>query len=136
VLAMAATDAALDELGKPGVYQRLHYVGERLMVELRTRFEAAKIPVQVQGLGPVFQVWFADRPIRTWREAREHARTGSFRLFWEEMVLRGVLFHPNQFENLFISTTHTDTHIDETLAALDDALPVLKARLAQSGAGQ
>ncbi|MDB5075809.1 MAG: glutamate-semialdehyde -aminomutase [Chloroflexi bacterium] len=134
VVAMAAVDAALDELSRPGAYEELHRVGERLMVELRTRFTAADIPVQVQGLGPVFQVWFADRPIRSWRDAREYARTGSFRMFWEEMVLRGVLFHPNQFENLFISTAHADQHIDETLAALDDALPVLKARLAEGGA--
>jgi glutamate-1-semialdehyde 2,1-aminomutase len=50
------------------------------------------------------------------------------------MVLRGVLFHPNQFENLFISTVHTDAHIDETLLALDQALPVLKSRLVESNA--
>jgi glutamate-1-semialdehyde 2,1-aminomutase len=134
VVAMAAVDAALDELGKPGVHARLHATGERLMAELRTRFGAADIPVQVQGLGPIFQVWFADRPIRSWREARAHARTGSFRLFWEEMVLRGVLFHPNQFENLFISTVHADAHIDETLLALDQALPALKSRLAETNA--
>ncbi len=134
VMAMAAVDAALDELTKPGVYEGLHRIGERLMTELRVRFGAAEVPVQVQGLGPVFQVWFADRPIRTWREARAHARKGSFRLFWEEMLLRGVLFHPDQYENLFISTTHEDRQVDETLASLDQALPVLKARLAAGGA--
>ena len=130
VMAMAAVDAALDELAVPGTYERLHARGERLMTGLRERFGAAGIPVQVQGLGPIFQVWFADQPIRSWREADAHARTGAFRLFWEEMVLRDVLFHPNQFENLFISTAHQEEHIDATLAALDDALPVLKRRLA------
>jgi glutamate-1-semialdehyde 2,1-aminomutase len=134
VVAMAATDAALDELARPGVYERLHGIGERLMAELRTRFSAARIPVQIQGLGPVFQVWFADRPIRTWREARAHAHKGSFRIFWEEMVLRGVLFHPDQYENLFVSTAHAPAQVDETLAAVDQALPVLKARLAEAAA--
>ncbi len=128
VPAMAAVDAALDELSKPGTYERLHALGEDLMARLRQRFAAAGIPVQVQGLGPVFQVWFADRPIRTWREAEARARTGAFRIFWEEMVLRDVLFHPNQFENLFISAVHTQEQIDATLAALDDAMPVLLAR--------
>jgi glutamate-1-semialdehyde 2,1-aminomutase len=105
------------------------------MAGLRERFAAAGIPVQVQGLGPVFQVWFADRPIRSWREADAHARTGAFRAFWEEMVLRDVLFHPSPFENLFISTAHEDTHIEATLAALDDALPTLQRRLSGSEPG-
>ena len=129
VIAMAAVDAALDELGKPGTYDRLHAVGEYLMTGLRARFEAASIPVQVQGLGPVLQIWFADRPIASWREAYEHAKTASFRAFWEEMVTRDILFHPNQFENLFISTAHQESHIDLTLAALDAALPTLRRRL-------
>jgi len=129
VMAMASVDAALDELAKPGTYERMFTLGDRLMDGLRTRFAAANVPVQVQGLGPVFQVWFADRPIHSWREAATHARTGSFRAFWEEMVLRGVLFHPNQFENLFISAVHDEQHIDDTLAALDAALPTLASRL-------
>lgn len=129
VTAMAAVDATLDELAEPGAYERLHMLGERLMAGLRERFAAAGIAVQVQGLGPVFQVWFADRPIRSWREADAHARAGSFRAFWEEMVLRDVLFHPNQFENLFTSTAHQTEHIDATLAALDAAMPTLIDRL-------
>ncbi len=129
-IAMAAVDAALDELNKPGAYTRLHAMGDRLIAGLRARFHAAGIPVQVQGLGPVSQVWFADQPIHSWREAYAHARTGAFRVFWEEMVIRDVLFHPNQFENLFVSMAHQEEHIDATLAALDAALPVLKRRLA------
>jgi len=130
VIAMAAVNATLDLLRVPGTYDRLHAVGERLMAGLRERFAAAGIPVQVQGVGPVFQVWFADRPIGSWRDADAFARTGSFRVFWEEMVLRDVLFHPNQFENLFISTAHTEKHVEATLAALDGALPIVKRRLA------
>lgn len=129
VMAMAAVDAALDELARPGTYDRLHALGERLMAGLRERFAAAGIPVQVQGLGPVFQVWFAERPIRSWREADAYAQTGAFRAFWEEMVVRDILFHPNQFENLFISTAHGQEQIDATLAAVDQAIPRLRRQL-------
>ncbi|MGH2387139.1 MAG: hypothetical protein ACRDIE_02965, partial [Chloroflexota bacterium] len=114
---------------KPGTYERLYARSDRLTAGLRQRFQAAGIPAQVQGIGPVSQVWFADRPISSWRDAYYHARTESFRVFWEEMVIRDVLFHPNQFENLFVSTAHEEQHIDATLAALDDALPSLKHRL-------
>ncbi|MGH2391545.1 MAG: aspartate aminotransferase family protein, partial [Chloroflexota bacterium] len=49
VIAIAAVDAALDELGKPGTYERLYARSERLTAGLRQRFHAAGIPAQVQG---------------------------------------------------------------------------------------
>lgn len=132
VVAMAAVNASLEELKKPGVYENLFAQGNRLMGGLQLRFDQAGIPVQVQGIGPVFQVWFADQPVRSWREAATHAQHNFFRIFWEEMFVRGVLFHPNQFENFFMATAHHDEHIDATLAALDDAMPVLKQRFSES----
>jgi len=56
-----------------------------------------------------------------------------FRAFWEEMMLRRVLFHPSQFEKLFLSTAHRHEHVAATLAALDDAMPALRARAAGLG---
>ena len=41
------------------------------------------------------------------------------------MVMRGVLFHPSQYENLFVSLVHTEADIDETLNAAADAMAVL-----------
>ena len=43
------------------------------------------------------------------------------------MLLRGVLFHPSQYENLFVSMVHTDADVDETLAAAGQAFAVLAA---------
>lgn len=136
VVAMAAVNASLEELKKPGIYENLFAHGNRLMNGLQLRFDQAGIPVQVQGLGPVFQVWFADQPIHSWREAATHAQNHFFRIFWEEMFMRGVLFHPNQFENFFIATAHQDEHIDATLATVDEAMPVLKKRFAESFGNQ
>ena len=39
------------------------------------------------------------------------------------MLLRGVIFHPSQFENLFVSLVHTDADIDQTLAAAAEVFP-------------
>ncbi len=134
VVAMAAVNASLEELQKPGIYEHLFAQGNSLMRGLQLRFDQAGIPVQVQGLGPVFQVWFADQPVHSWRDAATHAQNRYFRIFWEEMFVRGVLFHPNQFENFFLATAHQDEHIAATLAAVDDAMPVLKQRFAENPA--
>ncbi len=78
-----------------------------------------------EGLGTVFQLWFADGPIRNWRDAVARADEALFTRWYEEMVIRGVLFHPLQFENLFVSLVHDDRDIDETLEAAADALTVV-----------
>lgn len=44
------------------------------------------------------------------------------------MLLRGVLFHPSQYENLFVSLVHTDADIDRTLEAAQEAFGVLARR--------
>ena len=50
-----------------------------------------------------------------------------FTRWYQEMLLRGVLFHPSQYENLFVSMVHTDDDIDRTLEAAAEALPVVAA---------
>ena len=40
------------------------------------------------------------------------------------MLLRGVLFHPSQYENLFLSLVHTDADVDAMLNAAADAFAV------------
>jgi glutamate-1-semialdehyde 2,1-aminomutase len=43
------------------------------------------------------------------------------------MLLRGLMFHPSQFENLFVSLVHTDADVDETLTKAREAFAVLAA---------
>ena len=73
----------------------------------------------------MFQLWFSDHKITNWREAEQYANEARFTRWFEEMILRGVLFHPLQFENLFVSLVHTDEDIDQTLVAAAAALDVI-----------
>ena len=77
----------------------------------------AKLPAYVTGIGPVLQVWFAEKPIRSYRDAARYASHERFRDWWEGMLDREVLFHPGAFENLFVSFAHSDEDIDQTLEA-------------------
>ena len=119
---------SVDELAEPGLYERQRALGSRLMRGLESAAAGAGVQVRVQGLGTVFQVWFADRPITNYRQAVAHARHGDFRRWWQEMMRRGVMFHPSQDENMFLSMVHTDQDVDRTLAAAGDAFAVLAGR--------
>ena len=88
----------------------------------------AGLPAYVVGLGPLMQVWFAQHEIHNYRDAERHADQKIFRKWWEGMLGRGVLFHPGAYENLFVSTAHTQADVKATL----DAAKQVAADLARS----
>ena len=93
-VACAAVSATMDVLAEPGLYERQRELGETLMSGLRKLAAEAGLPVIVEGLGTVFQVWFSERPIRNWRDAQRYADEELFTRWWQEMLLRGVLVPP------------------------------------------
>ena len=124
-IACAAVSATMDVLAEPGLFERQRALGQTLMSGLRTLAGQAGLPVIVEGLGTVFQLWFSDRPIRNWRDAQRYAREDLFTRWWQEMLLRGILFHPSQYENLFLSLVHTPDDVAETLAAAEESFAVV-----------
>ncbi len=128
-IAVSAANATLDFLMTPGIYQGLFDKSERLMRGISERLESAGLRTRVVGIGPLFQVWFTDSPIRNYRDAVRHARKDLFRMWWEVMMERGVLFHPDAFENLFVSFAHNEEDVESTLKAVDGAVLELRRRL-------
>jgi glutamate-1-semialdehyde 2,1-aminomutase len=126
-IAVAAANAALDELAAPGMYQRLYARCGRLCEGLQQVLHDARLPAYVAGIGPVLQVWFAEHPIRNYRDAARYASHERFRRWWEGMLERGVLFHPGAFENLFVSFAHGDDDIEATLAVARDVAAEMRA---------
>lgn len=128
-IALAATSATMDYLNKPGLYDEFYRKSRRLMDGISKLWADSKIDAHVVGLGPLFQVWFADRPIKNYRDAKNYADGDIFTLWWEEMLLRGVLFHPHYYENLFVSMAHTDKDIDETLEKAEEAVAAVEKKV-------
>jgi glutamate-1-semialdehyde 2,1-aminomutase len=126
-VACAAVSATMDLLKEPGIYENARARGDRLADGLRKLAADAGLPVRVDGLGTVFQLWFTEHPIRNWRDAERYANEARFTRWYQEMFLRGVLFHPSQYENLFVSLVHTDEDIDRTLAAAAESLAIIAA---------
>ena len=126
-VACAAVSATMDVLKTPGLYENARARGDRLADGLRSLAAGAGLPVTVEGIGTVFQMWFTEHPIRTWRDAERYANEPRFTRWYQEMFLRGVLFHPSQYENLFVSLVTADEDIDATLTAAEDSFKVLAA---------
>jgi glutamate-1-semialdehyde 2,1-aminomutase len=116
-IAIAAANAALDELATPGLFEKIDAVSDELRLGLDRVLHEAGLPAYVVGLGPLMQVWFAREEIHNYRDAERHADQKLFDRWWRGMLARGVLFHPGAYENLFVSTAHTREDIAATLAA-------------------
>jgi glutamate-1-semialdehyde 2,1-aminomutase len=128
-IAVAAATAAIDLLAAPGAFDPLYAVSRRLQEGLADLLADAGVPARVVGMGPLFQVWFSRAPIRNYRDAVRHADMGAFRVWWEEMLARGVLFHPGPLENLFVSFAHTEEDVDCTLRAAAEAIRATRVRV-------
>lgn len=130
VVQCAAVSATMDVLSEPGLFGRQRALGDRLAVGLKAIADKSGVEAYVEGIGTVFQLWFAKQPITNWRDAVKYANEPAFTRWFQEMVIRGVLFHPLQFENLFVSLVHSDEDIDLTLEAAEDAMKVVAREFA------
>jgi len=120
-LACAAGRAALAELRRPGVYPRLHALGERLRQGVEKRAAGLGIGLRALGDGPIAQVFFVDPAADLSAEralrAADARRATRFAL---ELLARGLFVIPNT--KLYISLAHTEADIDWTLDVMEDAL--------------
>jgi glutamate-1-semialdehyde 2,1-aminomutase len=129
-LAMAAVCASVDLLSQPGTHDRLFARSERLMQGMRDVFEARGIPVQVQGVGPMFQLWLSETPILEYRDAAPHLNSPGYAALARALHERGVMVHPSNIELWFVSTVHSEDDVEKTLEAFEGAVQATSAELA------
>ncbi|MBE3583326.1 MAG: glutamate-1-semialdehyde 2,1-aminomutase [Limnochordaceae bacterium] len=123
-LAMAAGLACLEVLRTPGLYDQLDRYGRQLEEGLLATARQHGVPVQINRVGGAFTLFFHDRPIRNFKDT-EASSSKWYGSFFNELLQRGVLLPPSKFEAWFVSAAHTQTDIDQTLAAAGEALAVV-----------
>ena len=115
-----ATLALLDD----GAYAHLSGTAERLAAGLRAAAADAGVPVQVSHTTGLLTVFFSERPVRDYDDARA-CDTDRYAAFCRAMLERGVYLPPSQFEAWFPSLAHTDAQVERTLAAAAEAFASL-----------
>ena len=114
-LAMAAGAAALAGL-TPDTYAYLEALGARLEAGLNGASQSTGVPMQVQRVGSMISVFFAERPVRNFDDAQasEKARFGPL---FHALLQRGVYLPPSALEAWFLNAAHTEADIDHTVEA-------------------
>ena len=122
-IAMAATVATLKTLKTPGTYQTLERQGKRLMDGVAAALRSAEVRATVTGFPEIFHVGFGlEQPPRNYRDIIASDRAGYIRLT-TALLQRGVRILERGA--WFVSTTHSDDVIDETLDGLRRTLASL-----------
>ncbi len=119
-VAVAAGRATLDVLRNQDPYPELERRSAQLAAGLAAAAKSAGVPVTINRVGAMLTMFFADRPVRNYAEAKQ-ADAKRFASFFHEMLERGVYLPPSQFEAWFPGTAHTDEIIERTIAIAAEA---------------
>jgi glutamate-1-semialdehyde 2,1-aminomutase len=120
-LAVSAGLAALRRIRSENPYPRLETLGSRLEKGIRDAIAKTRVAAQFNRVGSMFTLFFTKEPVRDFASAKT-CDTARFNRFFHSMLEQGIYLPPSQFEAAFISAVHTDTDIDHTVKAVENAL--------------
>jgi glutamate-1-semialdehyde 2,1-aminomutase len=109
------------ELLDESAYTRLEALGARLERGLSHLVRNAAHPVCVQRVGSMITLFFHAGPIRSWNDAKD-CDTAAFGRFHGGLLERGIYWPPAQFEAAFLSLSHDEAAIDQTIRAATESL--------------
>jgi glutamate-1-semialdehyde 2,1-aminomutase len=125
-LAVAAGTAMLKALADdPKAYQTLEELSAELEEGLRDAVTATETSVQIQRVGSLLTLFFADKPVDSFDDALQSDRE-AFSRFFHGMLEQGIYLPPSQFEAWFVSLAHTEQEMGQTARAARRALVGLR----------
>jgi glutamate-1-semialdehyde 2,1-aminomutase len=123
-VAVAAGIATLTVLSRPGVFEDIAQQTKTLNTGVVEAAEKAGIALWAPRVGTMTSFFFRDKPVLNFADAKE-SKSDLFKRFFHKMLQRGVYLAPSPYEALFLSSAHTNTNIDMTIAAAEEAFRVI-----------
>ncbi len=120
-LAMTAGIKTLELLQKPGTYEYLDRITKKLadgLLQIAKDTGHAACGGQISGM---FGLFFTEGPVYSYEDAKK-SDLAKFSRFHRGMLERGIYLAPSQFEAGFTSVAHTESDIEQTLAAAQDVM--------------
>jgi glutamate-1-semialdehyde 2,1-aminomutase len=126
-LAMAAGYATLNYLREhKDVYAKLDKLAEEVVAGVAKAAKNAGITLSHNRVGSMFTWFFTKGPVTGWTSAAK-SDTAAFARFFRAMLENGIYLPPSQFEAAFLSATHTEQDVQQTIAAAKQAFAAVAA---------
>ncbi len=119
-LSLAAGLATLRQLDDD-FYTQLNNNGNYLRAKLQNILEDLSLDYQVAGIGSMFQIYFNDKPVTNYAEAKS-SDDKKFLEYFKAMLGNGVFIPPSQFECCFISGAHSEEDLNKTIYNIEKSL--------------
>ena len=123
-LAMTAGLVTLRRLRDPKIYEQLEQRSAKLCEGLSQAAAEAGVETITSRVGSMWTSFFTAEPVTNWATANKSNRE-LYGKFFHAMLAEGVYLAPSQFEAGFVSITHTDAIIDQTIGAAKKAFRTL-----------
>jgi len=115
-LAVAAGLKTLEILRRPGTYEQLEVIAEKLASGLAAAAAKAGVLLTVNRVGSMLTGFFSSDPVTDYASAKK-SDTARFARFFRALLEGGVYFPPSQFEAAFVSTAHSEADVTSTIEA-------------------
>jgi glutamate-1-semialdehyde 2,1-aminomutase len=124
-IAMAAGLSTLEIIEEPNFYENLTVKTASLINDLLAKANGANIPLTGVSVGGMFGLFFTTSSTITNFEQVNACDVERFKKFFHGMLERGIYLAPSAFEAGFVSSAHTSTDIEATLAAAEQVFTSL-----------
>ncbi len=121
-LSYAASLATLNEMKKPGMYDKLNGYGDKLREELREIFETNGMDCQMTGAGSIVEYFFMKDKLSDYI----HAMNSDLKLkneLWHRMLKKGIFCLPGRY---FGSTAHGQKEFEQTLSVIETSVKEIR----------
>ncbi|RKD30624.1 glutamate-1-semialdehyde 2,1-aminomutase [Thermohalobacter berrensis] len=105
------------------IYDEIENKAKRLEEGFKENINKLDIDAEVNRIKGMLCLFFAEGPIKSYDDV-SRCNTKKYGIYFREMLQRGVLMPPAQFEGIFLSTEHKDEDIEKTIKASYEALKI------------
>lgn len=124
-IAMAAGLAALTEISKPDVFEKLTAKTSQLITGLSGAAKQHGVPMTFNQVGGMFGFFFSNEArVSNYQQATQ-CDTAAFKHFFHLMLQQGIYLAPSAYEAGFISLAHSDADLKATIEAAANSFAAL-----------
>ncbi|WBF65437.1 MAG: glutamate-1-semialdehyde 2,1-aminomutase [Candidatus Kinetoplastibacterium crithidii] len=117
-VAVAAGIKTLEIIARSGFYEKLSTQTEKLSKGLQEIGRKNGFKISSDYIGGMFGLYFCEKIPTSFAETKNF-NSDLFKKFFNNMLNKGVYLSPSAFEAGFVSSSHTDNIIEETLHIAD-----------------
>ncbi len=123
-ITMTAGYSTLQFIERENVISKTKKLGKKLRKGIKDIISDKRPQYSVSGSHSFFKLFFSQdgSTPKNYTEAKKCDSERWKRIFWDSMKQQGVFLPPSQYETNFVSYSHTEKHIEDTLEAYKESI--------------